>query len=105
MFPLPGKRTRPRVQSATPSSLTSVSEGPEPCTRGVCPHKFRTVPPFRSRRFASARRACYTHPMRFVGCWWSFVLAAAAQESNVAQPPARVPKEGAPVIATNLAPP
>jgi hypothetical protein len=43
--------------------------------------------------------------MRFVGCWWSFVLAAAAQESNVAQPPARVPKEGAPVIATNLAPP
>ena len=44
--------------------------------------------------------------MRFVGCLWflALVLAAAAQESNIIQPPALVPKEGVPAVGTNLAP-
>jgi hypothetical protein len=42
-----GERTRPRVQSATPSSLTPVSgfsEGAEPCTRGRVRSQIKALP-------------------------------------------------------------
>jgi hypothetical protein len=54
-----GERTRPRVPSATPSSLTSVngfSEGAEPCTRGRVRSKLRHYPTVSWLDFGGRRR-------------------------------------------------